>query len=199
MPLSAPPSRELTHRRSVQCRGYQREDGLWDIEGHLVDTKTYTFQNRERGDIKPGEPVHEMWLRLTVDDDLVIHDVEAVTDWGPFSVCSAITDRFQLLKGLRIGRGWRRNVKQLLGGVNGCTHLVELIGPVATTAFQTIYPIKSRRKETEREKTKPLFIDSCHALASDSNVVKRHWPEFYTEPRTQASKEESTPALIKGD
>ena len=35
---------------------------------------------RER---QPGQPVHHMWLRLTIDLDLKIHDVEAVTDTGP--------------------------------------------------------------------------------------------------------------------
>lgn len=180
MPLSTPISRKLIHRRSVQCGGYQREDGLWDIEGHLVDTKTYAFTNRERGEIAPGEPVHEMWLRLTVDDELLVRAVEAVTDAGPFSVCPAITDRFQQLRGLRIGHGWRQRVYKLLGGVNGCTHLVELLGPVATTAFQTIYPIKSRRQESRPDAKKPLMLDSCHALASDGEIVKRHWPQFYT-------------------
>ncbi|MFQ5761111.1 MAG: hypothetical protein ACE5HM_09070, partial [Acidiferrobacterales bacterium] len=67
-----------------------------------------------------------------------------------------------------------------VGGVNGCTHLLELVAPVATTAFQTIYPIKPRNAGAQGERKKPLFINSCHALASDSEVVKRDWPEFYT-------------------
>ena len=179
MPLSTPHIRKPIHYRSVQCRSYQREDSLWDIEGHLVDTKSYAFPNRERGEIAAGEPVHEMWLRLTVDDELRVHEVEATTDAGPFSICPAITDQFKKLRGLRIGRGWRRRVNELLGGVKGCTHLVELLGPVATTAFQTIYPIKSRREKSATGGKKPPIIDSCHALASDSEVVKRHWPEFY--------------------
>ena len=41
MPLSTSAPRQLMHNRAIECRGYQREDGLWDIEGHLVDTKTY--------------------------------------------------------------------------------------------------------------------------------------------------------------
>lgn len=179
MPLSAPTSRKTIHRRSIECHGYQRDDGLWDIEGHLIDTKTYTFKNRDRGDIAPGEPIHEMWLRLTVDDELLIHAVEAATDWGPFTICPAITEKFKLLEGLRIGPGWRRQVKKLVGGVNGCTHLVELIGPVATTAFQTIYSRKSRRGDNQGNEKKPHFIDRCHALASNSEVVKTHWPKFY--------------------
>ena len=79
MPLSSPAAREHIHNRTVECRGYRREDGLWDIEGRLVDVKTYTFHNNERGDVPPGEPVHEMWIRLTVDDDMKIHGVEATT------------------------------------------------------------------------------------------------------------------------
>ena len=179
MPLSPPTYRELMHRRSVQCHGYRREDGLWDIEGPIVDTKTNAFQNRERGDMKPADPGTEATVSgLLVDG----------TDWGPFSVCPAICDRFKMLKGLRIGRGWRRKINELVGGINGCTHLVELLGPVATTAFQTIYPIKARRKDAQGEKTKPLIIDSCHALARDSEVFQRHWPQFYSGPRTQVNE-----------
>jgi Protein of unknown function (DUF2889) len=183
MPLTPAKTRETIHHRSVQCRGYRRDDGLWDIEGHLVDTKTYTFINRERGEITPGEPIHEMWLRLTVDDDLVVHEVEAATDASPFRICGDVTERFKQLRGLKIGRGWRRKVTQLLGGVHGCTHLVELLGPVATTAFQTIFPIKSRRKDARADGKRPPMLDSCHALATDSEIVRLHWPRFYTGPK----------------
>lgn len=189
MPLPTPVSREPIHDRSIRCRGYRRADGLWDIEGHLIDTKAYSFLNRERGEIKPGEPIHEMWIRLTVDEDLVVHEVEAVTDASPFSICPEVTGRFKRLRGVKIGRGWRGKVNELLGGVQGCTHLVELLGPVGTTAFQTIYPIKARRPEAQREveagRRKPPMLDTCHALASDSPVVMRFWPKFYTKPSQQ--------------
>ncbi|MBO6784243.1 MAG: DUF2889 domain-containing protein, partial [Alphaproteobacteria bacterium] len=45
MPLSPPAEREHIHTRTVECAGYRRTDGLWDIEGHLTDVKTYTFEN----------------------------------------------------------------------------------------------------------------------------------------------------------
>ncbi len=179
MPLSAPAERELIHSRDVVCRGYQRTDGLWDIEGHLVDTKSYDFPNRYRGEVRAGEPVHGMWLRLTVDDDLRIHAIEAVTDDGPYPVCPAITPRFRELEGLRIGPGFSREVRQRLGGRSGCTHLVELLRPVATTAIQTIYPRRHRPAPGDTTR-RPVFLDTCHALASDGPVVRDHWPEWYT-------------------
>src|SRR5579859_7583727 len=138
MPLSEPAPREHLHTRQVECLGYLREDGLWDIEGHLTDRKTYSFPSDEHGEVTAGSPVHDMWLRLTLDDEMTIRAVEAVTDASPFRMCPNITPNFQRLVGLQIRPGFLPKVKQLLGGVEGCTHLVELMGPVATTAFQTI-------------------------------------------------------------
>ena len=71
MPLPEPAPREHLHTRQIECRGYRRDDGLWDIEGTLVDTKTYGFFSHARGDVEPGQPVHNMSIRLTIDDDLV--------------------------------------------------------------------------------------------------------------------------------
>jgi hypothetical protein len=124
-----------------------------------------------------------MWLRLTVDEELTIRDAEASTEASPFAVCPAITSRYRELIGLRIGPGWRRQIKELFNGAAGCTHLTELLGPLATTAYQTIV---TRRKRQSEEKTqessrqKPALIDSCHAFASDGEVVLAFWPEFYT-------------------
>ena len=146
MPLSAPAPRKPMHTRHVECRGYLRDDGLWDIEGHLVDTKPFDMPNEDRGGaIAAGVPLHEMWIRLTVDTDLVVHEVEASTDHGPYSICGNIVDNFKVLKGLTIKAGWTQKTRELLGGRKGCTHLVELLGPVATTAFQTIYPARAKQ------------------------------------------------------
>ena len=113
MPLSAPAPRTLKHTRTIECKGYERTDGLWDIEGHLIDTKTYVHSRRDGGqERQPGEPVHNMWLRLTIDLDLKIHDVEAVTDAGPYEPCGTITGNFKKLAGLTIGPGWRKAIAE---------------------------------------------------------------------------------------
>ena len=72
-------------------------------------------------------------------------------------------------------------MKELLGGTRGCTHLVELLGPMATTAYQTL--VGQRRKKPQPEdapRRKPWHLDTCHALASDGPIVKKDWPDFYT-------------------
>ena len=46
MPLTEPAARELLHTRVIDMRGYIRDDGLWDIEGHLTDNKSYGYDGR---------------------------------------------------------------------------------------------------------------------------------------------------------
>lgn len=185
MPLSAPAPRQLLHGRTVQCWGYQREDGLWDIEGRLVDTKTYVFPNEDRGGaIQPGEPLHDMWIRLTVDNQFRIHDIEARTDGSPFDLCPTITGRYRELIGVRIGPGWSLKLRELFAGAAGCTHMTELLGPVATTMFQTLYGKRYDEDDakTPEDRPPPPVLNTCHALVSDSPVVKKRWPRAYTGP-----------------
>jgi len=180
MPLTKPVSRKHLHSRNIECKGYEREDGLWDIEAHLVDSKTYSFDNHDRGTVASGEPVHDMWIRLTVDEDLTIQHAEATTDSGPFTICSDVNAKFKQLEGLKIAPGWRKAVFGQMGGANGCTHLNDLlIGPLAVAAFHTVSAAKAKRKVSSNPNQKPALLDTCHAFASDGPVVEREWPEFY--------------------
>lgn len=194
MTLSRPARREHIHTRDIRCRGFRREDGLWDIEATLEDIKTYSFANRDRGGIAAGEPIHRMHLRLTVDDEMTVHAAEAATEAGPFDLCGAITPVFASLKGLRIGPGWRKAVVERMGGVRGCTHLTDLLlGPVSTTAMQTVASARSRRQEASTDGRPPPILDTCHALARTSDVVRRQWPEHYTGASDQTQGGDEAP------
>lgn len=189
MPLSRPAPRTLKHTRVIECKGYEREDGLWDIEGHLVDTKTYVHTRRDGGrERQPGDPVHNMWLRLTIDLDLRIHDAEAVTDGGPYAICGNITVNFKRLAGLTIGPGWRKEIAARVGGVQGCTHLVELLGPLGTTAYQATGRARESRLAGQLLVERPYQLNSCHVYRDDSPAVKERWPQFYTGEHQAARK-----------
>lgn len=181
MALSAPAARRHLHTRNLDMRGFRRDDGLWDIEGHLTDVKTYGFHNDWRGEIAPGTPIHDMWIRVTIDSRLTVQDIEVATDASPYRICPDIAPNFAAIKGLTIGPGWNRRLKERLGGTKGCTHLVEMLGALATVAIQTLV---GERKELDTPAgaapRRPAFLDSCHALASDSEVTERFWPQFYT-------------------
>ena len=115
MPLCKPAKRKLAHTRVVTCHGYQREDGLLDIEGRIVDTKPYRFENRDRGGwIEADEPLHDMSIRLTINAELEVVDVDAVIDASPFDYCKSVAAVARNLVGLRIAPGWTQKSKQAM-------------------------------------------------------------------------------------
>ena len=47
-------SRRLMHTRSIECEGFLRDDGLWEVEAWLRDTKPFTQRaDHFRGELKP--------------------------------------------------------------------------------------------------------------------------------------------------
>ncbi len=180
MPLTKAVKRRHIHTREIRCDAFEREDGLWDIEGVITDTKSYSFDNDDRGGVAAGEPVHRMRVRLTIDTDMVVQSAEAVTEAGPFNMCGNIVGDYAKLAGLRIGTGWRKGVVERLGGIKGCTHISDLVlGPLPVTAFQAVIPAKRLREVDPKDGKRPTTLDTCHALAASSPVTKRRWPNFY--------------------
>jgi hypothetical protein len=181
MPLSEPEKREPLHSRDIVLRGYRRADGLFDIEAQLTDAKSYGFSMDDRGWIAPGEPLHGMYVRMTVDEDLQIVACEAAADHTPYAICPGAAPNMARLAGLTIKPGFLKQAASRVGGTEGCTHLRELLQQMATVAFQTLYPVRARKAREEGGSGKtPALLDSCYAYASDRQVVKRRWPEFYT-------------------
>jgi hypothetical protein len=198
MPLSDPAPRKHFHTRAITIQGYAREDGLYDIEAELSDTRAEGFANRDRGWIHPGEKLHGMKFRLTIDDRMLIHDSEAVTEFGPFNHCGGGAANFSRLKGLTIKAGFLREAVGRVRGTEGCTHLRELIQQMATVAFQTLWPVRIQReraaaeaaRQARQQPAKPSaddgsarLIDSCFAYAANGPVVRDRWPHLYTGPK----------------
>ncbi|HHI76292.1 MAG TPA: DUF2889 domain-containing protein [Gammaproteobacteria bacterium] len=179
MPLPPASDRQAVHARDIRCRAYRRSDGLWDIDGELLDTRTEPVHTHGRGRIEPGEPLHAMWMRLTVDETLKVRAIRAGIDQAPYPACPHFpADRLDRLVGAQIAPGWTARVRLALGGRNGCTHLVEMLGPLATTAIQAIYAWRSETGDRPGgHRPPPDFIDSCHSLAADGEAARHLWPE----------------------
>jgi hypothetical protein len=81
---------------------------------------------------------------------------------------------------LYIGAGFRQKAKSLVGGVQGCTHLNELLSTVITTAMQAHWALRRRTRGLvpagSGPMPKPALIDTCHAYRRDSPASERIWP-----------------------
>lgn len=174
-------TRDELHFRRIDMRGYRRSDGLYEVEGRVTDTKPNDFApGAGAGEVVPAHaPIHDMGVRLVFDLDMVIHGVETFMDATPFPVCLGGGLALQSLKGVRIGNGWSREVRSRLGGAASCTHLMEILIPLATTAFQTMITERRDRPEPLDANGRPRKIDSCYAYGAHTEVVQRRWPQFH--------------------
>jgi len=166
--------RELVHKRQISLSGHVRSDGKYDIEAELTDHKTYPFPSDFRGTVTPDLPIHHMKLRITITNEFIITQAKAITISGPYSACPNANDIFTELIGVQIGPGWRKNVLKRIGGKRGCTHITELMGPIATVAYQTLYGQETRQRrktkannESDKRNYQSKLIDTCVAYTKD--------------------------------
>jgi hypothetical protein len=163
----------------VTYRGYQRDDGLWDIEGELRDTKPQGLEIPGERVWAPGEPIHHMHIRVTVDTRMVIQAVAVDMDAWPHGTCPQAIAPMQAFVGLTLGRGWRKAIQQHLGGTQGCTHLRELLFNLATAAFQTM-PAPSTVLDGVAQP--PMHLGQCLTWDFNSPLVERVYPVFFRWP-----------------
>jgi Protein of unknown function (DUF2889) len=160
----------------VTYEGFQRDDGLFDIEGHIVDVKDHDVTLLPG--VRPaGEPVHDMWVRVTIDRSFEIRDIEAQTDRMPYpGGCDVIGPAYRALIGANLVNGFRKRLHDAMGHVRGCTHLTEMLGYLPTAAVQTFAGLKTREDEGA---DKPFQLDRCHALETTTETVRRYYPKWY--------------------
>ncbi|MGB6008069.1 DUF2889 domain-containing protein [Castellaniella sp.] len=177
MPLSAPACpRQPLHTRSIRVQSYARDDGLWDLEAELIDTKAYDFPMHDGHVHAAGSPIHHMHLRITIDAQFTITDAQAAYDAAPYGeFCSAIAPDYRDLIGLNLLNQFRKHVRERFGRTAGCTHVTELTNVLPTAAVQTM----AGRRRQNPDGQRPFQLDGCHALRVDGPVVRKHYAPWY--------------------
>lgn len=175
MPLNPPSSpRKLVNMRDVRFRSYVRDDGLMDVEAELIDQKSSDITLHGDRHVPAGIPIHNMWIRLTVDSSLVVQAVEATMDNHPLAHCPEATRAMQRMVGCSMARGWRKAINDKLGGVAGCTHMRELIFNMATPAFHSLL----NQFSAGDDGLPPRHLGQCHGWDFNGPGVAEHYPEF---------------------
>ena len=149
--LPKPARRKHIHTRTYRGEAFEREDGLFDVEVEMRDTKPFSYDNTDRSYIAAGEPLHHMKMRVTINEGMEIVDVEARTLASPYHMCSNITPNYKNLIGLRIVGGFTKKVQEITGRTAGCTHHNDILKIVGTTAFQGLWSIIAKRMRDRAE------------------------------------------------
>jgi hypothetical protein len=180
------PTRRHVHTRSISANVYARDDGLWDVEAEMVDTKARDFPLASG--IRPaGAAIHRMRLTITIDTTLTVVDAQAHSLDHPYpGHCAEVEPDYRKLVGLNLMKGFRHAVRECLGGVAGCTHMTELTDILPTAAIQAfageVIPNRdaiSEHAQPSASDQKPFQLDRCRALRTDGPAVARFYPRWY--------------------
>jgi len=171
--------KEKIHTRVITVNSYEMGDGTIQVEGVLTDERFFPSLYYSRNQyIDPGI-VHKMTVRLDIAlPDLEIRKAQAVMNEVPIESCREIEAFIQKLVGLKIKPGFTKKVRALLGGVEGCLHLTNLILTMGSAAVQGFWAYYSRRREGEKGVRAPefdpdLLKDSCWMWREEGPLFAR--------------------------
>ena len=183
--MSTDDGRKLVHTRQITCRAFRLKSGFLEIEATVTDLKGQEVPFRSRPPVPVGDYMHRMSLSLVIDDDYVVQDVRANTETAPWPMCGGVDAAYRGLVGLRINDGFSRKVREIVGGVEGCTHLTELVTQAANTYMQASWPDRISRQIAIDPNPRnwpgnraPAFVNQCHAWRQDGATMLQEYPEL---------------------
>lgn len=179
---------QLVHTRQIDCRAYRKKNGLYEIRATVADEKAESVFFRSRPPVSPGEFIHRMSLTMVIDSDYTIRDVTAQTLQAPWPVCGETDAVYRELIGLRIGVGFSRKVRELVGDAHACAHITDLITQVANTYMQASWPDRVARQKAISpdprhwpDKSTLTLINQCHTWRLDGETTLMEYPELVQE------------------
>ncbi|MCU0848905.1 MAG: DUF2889 domain-containing protein [Spirochaetes bacterium] len=175
---------EKAHERSIRISTCPVDDSYMVVEGELIDDRIKDYY-LVTGEKRPSGKIHHMVVRLLIRiNDMLIDDVEVEMLSVPRDECSETLNSLDIIKGLRITRGFSSEIRSLLGGTKGCTHLVTLLTSMAPAALQGLWAYKSQKPvdssvasysdDRDRiEKMSGVLINSCYVWREDGPACRR--------------------------
>lgn len=166
------PTGTLIHNRSYDVASYRVGSDRLRLRGKVQDEKPPGIYIEDDPD---PLTVHEMEVDLLLDfPSLEIVEVMVSMQTHPHKGCTAIEPDYQKLVGVSIARGFNRQVKELLGGPRGCTHIGALLQAMAPVAIQSTWSMRSLAQREDptavavelspedRKRNLAYNINTCH-------------------------------------
>lgn len=168
------------HTRSIEVNTYEYDDQHLLVEGSLTDhrTKEYFLITGEK---QPPGTIHHMLVRMLVNiSTLTIDEIKVEMPTVPRGECLETINCLVPVKGMRIASGFTLKVKELVGGIKGCSHLLALLTSMAPAAIQG-YGAYQSQKPAGYGSNLPLIIgfliNTCWPWREDGPLVKQHLPK----------------------
>ena len=171
---------EAAHARDMTFTTYRSGDSHIITRCRLTDDRLKEYY-KLTGEKVPSGTLHDMEVLLLIKTpSLVIEDVEVTMVTVPRGDCNHVTKSLEPLIGLSVSRGFTANVRNLCGGIKGCTHLVTLLtaaGPAIVQGYMAVNYQKQSMETSERSKKGSGMLaylkNTCYAWREDGEACRK--------------------------
>ena len=160
----------VVHSREIRLSTFPHDADSIIVRGELLDTRHVPIVD-VLGRAKSPGTVHHICVYLLVESGpLRIVRAEAEMHAVPSDQCRETLDVLEKVAGLEIRPGFSRNVRSLVGGTEGCTHLCTLVKAMGTEIVHG-WMTRTRNRSPDRsippDAQKDYLVDSCRLWKKD--------------------------------
>jgi hypothetical protein len=152
------------HSRTLEIFTYPAEGRGIIVTGELVDKRLQPGYGLS-GEIRPPSTVHHMIIRMLIEGlSFTIREIEVEMPGVPRDACLETAQFLDRLVGMNIVAGFTLKAKEMVGGREGCAHLLALLtamAPAAVQGFWVHHSSKPIEKETSARLLDKYLIDTC--------------------------------------
>lgn len=166
------------HTRDIRLSTHPYTGSRVIVHGILQDRRHIKVFD-VAGTLKEPGIIHHMDVKLMIKPNpLMIEDAQAEMIHAPMPECLTTLDTIENLKGLEIKSGFSKQIRSIIGGKNGCTHLCQLITAMGQEIVHG-WLINNRKdkspvpKDIESFGEKKYLIDSCRMWTRNGPKMKQ--------------------------
>jgi len=168
------------HTRSMTYTTYHAGEGHIVTECRLTDVRLRDYY-KLTGDMVQSGTLHDLEVILLIRTPaLVIEDIEVKMVTVPREDCLKVEQSLEPLRGLKVAKGFTAGVRNLCGGVKGCTHLVNLLtgaGSAIVQGYMAVSYQKQPDSRSDRAKKGRGMIEylknTCYAWREDGEAYRK--------------------------
>lgn len=173
-------AKDCAHRRVIDMSTYPVDDTHILSRGRFIEERIKPYYKFTGERVEAG-PLHNMEILLLVKvPELIIEDIEVITGTVPREDCRRLKFSLDAVKGLAVKSGFTSKVREIAGGVKGCTHLTHLLCTMAPAILQGFWAIAYQRRYERSEKAGNRAAkmgyslkDSCYTWREDGEAYRK--------------------------
>ncbi len=169
----------IISRRDIHMAVHSAGVGHLVAEGRLTDVRLADWY-KITGEKVPAGTLHDLGIALLLKiPEMVIEDIEVIVKTIPREDCALITETLKPVIGMSIAGGFSSKVRQTVGGVKGCTHLVHLLTTMAPAIMQGVFAYNSMKIPERKKSTNARSADYMRRNLKNSCLTWREEGELY--------------------